>query len=341
MLGAAERGHMAIGLGDFNMLPLSLAHRIIESRAPVRDIWRVVHPNSSIGAAENPVEQARGFPVPNVEYNLEKNGATCDSAYNTWRWNKGHQKLLDKGQDPGIVDMTSQDVRAKRLDYIFFGSGTGAGARTWMVDEVKVGMTMRHPTLLCSLSDHFSVEAVLSCHAPSLLLESDRDSGRGDQSESSTATAASSARVGSRAIKPETSHLSPNIFTDIQTMIQKYVARERRQRRLRVSHFVGEVTISIGCLIAIWWSPHNYVSFILMLLSTLGLSAGVIDGMIGGLFVSSELRALKEFEWEIENARQAALRDTGRIESWPLSKKVAAERFDVDGQGDSNVFVGR
>jgi sphingomyelin phosphodiesterase 2 len=43
-----------------------------------------------------------------------------------------------------------------------------------------------------------------------------------------------------------------------------------------------------------------------MLLSTLGLSAGVIDGLIGGLFMGSEIRALKEFEWEIRNARAAA-----------------------------------
>ena len=35
------------------------------------------------------------------------------------------------------------------------------------------------------------------------------------------------------------------------------------------------------------------MAFILMLLSTFGLSAGVIDGLIGGLFVGSELRALK------------------------------------------------
>lgn len=38
-----------------------------------------------------------------------------------------------------------------------------------------------------------------------------------------------------------------------------------------------------------------------MLVSTLGLGAGIIDGLIGGLFVGSELRALKEFEWEIRN----------------------------------------
>jgi sphingomyelin phosphodiesterase 2 len=58
--------------------------------------------------------------------------------------------------------------------------------------------------------------------------------------------------------------------------------------------------------VAVWWSPKNFVAFILMLVSTLGLSAGVIDGLIGGLFVGSEIRALKEFEWEICNARTAA-----------------------------------
>jgi sphingomyelin phosphodiesterase 2 len=84
------------------------------------------------------------------------------------------------------------------------------------------------------------------------------------------------------------------------------MTRERKQRRYRLAHFVGELTIAIGCLVAVWWSPRNYVSFLLMLLSTLGLAAGVIDGLIGGLFVGSELRALKEFQWEIENAKNAA-----------------------------------
>ncbi|CCD52500.1 hypothetical protein BofuT4_P077930.1 [Botrytis cinerea T4] len=89
-------------------------------------------------------------------------------------------------------------------------------------------------------------------------------------------------------------------------MIHVYRLRERRQRRLRLGHFVASVFISIGCFIAVWWSPRNFVAFILMLLSSLGLGAGVIDGLIGGLFVGSEIRALKEFEWEISNARAAA-----------------------------------
>ena len=50
------------------------------------------------------------------------------------------------------------------------------------------------------------------------------------------------------------------------------------------------------------------MSFLLMLLSTLGFGAGVLDGLIGGLFMSSEIRALKEFEWEVRNARDEAER---------------------------------
>jgi sphingomyelin phosphodiesterase 2 len=40
--------------------------------------------------------------------------------------------------------------------------------------------------------------------------------------------------------------------------------------------------------------------------STLNFGAGILDGLVGGFFVSSELRALKEFEWEVRNARRIA-----------------------------------
>src|SRR6266487_2693419 len=51
MRGAAERGHLVIGLGDFNMLPLSFAHRLITTHARVQDFWRQLHPDCSVGAA--------------------------------------------------------------------------------------------------------------------------------------------------------------------------------------------------------------------------------------------------------------------------------------------------
>lgn len=295
MRGAAERGHLVLGLGDFNMIPLSLAHRLIETHAPVKDIWRILHPHSAVGSAESEVEKARGLPVPTSHDCLMEHGATCDSRFNTWRWNKGEQKKLDKGEELH-VDGTKPDPKAKRLDYIFFGGEPEGQARHWNVDSVKVGMLERHPKLLCSLSDHFSVEATLArtTEEPS----SPHGPGNGFAVDDSV---------------PKLFHIGPSFlpvetYDEILAMIHKYNLRERRQRRLRLAHFGAQVIVSIGCFIAIWWSPRNYVAFLLTLLSTLGLGSGVIDGLIGGLFVGSEIRALKEFEWEISNAREMAAR---------------------------------
>lgn len=90
-------------------------------------------------------------------------------------------------------------------------------------------------------------------------------------------------------------------------MISSYTSRERFQRRVRVAHFLASIGVSIACFVGIWWSPRAFVAFILCLVSTLSFAAGVLDGLIGGLFMGSELRALKEFEWEIRNARRLAL----------------------------------
>lgn len=290
MRGATERGHLALGLGDFNMIPLSLAHQLIETHSPVRDLWRILHPDSAIGSAESGPEKARGLPVPSADLCLTEHGTTCDSRYNTWRWNKGEQKRLTKGEEIH-VDGTREDPKAKRLDYIFFG---GEHAHQWKVDYVKVGMLERHPTLLCSLSDHFSVEATLlrASSAPSA------------HSRADNCVIVEDAETKPFNIGP--SFLPAQTYDDILAMICSYDLRERRQRRLRLLHFGVSIFISIGCFIAVWWSPRNFVAFILTLLSTLNLAAGVIQGLMGGLFVGSELRALREFEWEITNAKEMA-----------------------------------
>ncbi|KAL9127843.1 MAG: hypothetical protein Q9217_003362 [Psora testacea] len=282
MRGAAERGHLVLGLGDFNMLPLSFAHRLIEAHAPVRDAWRLLHPGSSLGPVDHPEEKKRGQGWPSARFNLTENGAASDGVLNTWRWPKEQQKRLLKGEEI-IVDDNTPDPKAKRLDYIFVGKGISSGQRkvsTWKVQAIKVGMTERHPTIGCSLSDHFSVEATLSRSI--------------DSTESAPTDGVS---------QP---NLDPSFYDTILTMISSYTQRERRQRRLRLSHFGVSTVVSISCFVAIWWSPEDYVSFILISLSTLGFGAGVVDGLIGGLFVSSELRALKEFEWEIKNAKTLA-----------------------------------
>ncbi|KAK4997603.1 phospholipase C type enzyme [Elasticomyces elasticus] len=298
MRHAAERGHLVLGLGDFNMLPLSLAHKLIEAHAPVKDVWRILHPDSSLGSADYELEKARGRPIPTVRTNLEDNGATCDSALNTWRWNEGEKKRLEKG-DRIHIDLASSDPNAKRLDYIFLGGKLSE----WTVQSANVGLTMRHPTLGCSLSDHFSVEATL-VRNPTSLPDIEPTIINGHFREG---------LATDNDTKPM--RLPSSTYATILDLISSYNLRERRQRRLRLTHFGMQLLVSIGCMTAIWWSPYHYVSFVLMLLSSLGLSAGVIDGLMGGLFVGSEVRALKEFEWEIRNAKEEAERVTASEET--------------------------
>ena len=287
MRGAAERGHLVIGLGDFNMVPSSFAHMLIRAHSPVQDVWQVLHPDSSVAAAVSPVEQKRNKPVPSAEFNLHENGATCDGRFNTWRWTEAERRRLEKGEDV-VVDKDAPDPRGKRLDYIFVGDGGYPPLfpePKWSVESVRIAMTERHPTLRCSLSDHFAVEAVVT-----------RNSSRPGSSYEENAT---------RTIPPNAS-MAPDTYDRILDMIHKYVLRERSQRRWRLAHFIVSVFVSIGCFVGVWWTGDHlpYVAFILVLVSTLSFGAGILDGLIGGLFVSSELRALKEFEWEVRNAKR-------------------------------------
>ncbi|KAL3419088.1 endonuclease exonuclease phosphatase [Phlyctema vagabunda] len=314
MRGAAERGHLVLGLGDFNMIPQSLAHRLICTHSPVQDVWLSHHPDSSIGAAIDSIEKARRRPIPVAEFNIEENGTTCDSVLNTWRWNKGQQQLLGPGKPEIDVSLDTVDPKAKRLDYIFANTGidpSNPARGGWVVKDVKVGMLFRHPTLQCSLSDHFSVEATL-IHSSSQEFnfpgrpESIVNNGAFLQSPSTHDLTTDVLERQLRMDIGKDEFLPIQTYDEILAMIAKYTLRERKQRRYRLGHFVGSVFISIGCWIAVWWSPKNYISFLLMLLSSLGLGAGIIDGLIGGLFVGSEIRALKEFQWEIISTKAAA-----------------------------------
>lgn len=298
MRGAAERGHLVLGLGDFNMLPLSFAHQLITAHAPVKDAWRVLRPESSIGPADSEIERKRGRPVPNARFNLTENGAASDGVFNTWRWSKEQQKRQYRGEKITIADDTP-DPKAKRLDYIFVGQDVHfrhLNSDEWHVQSIAVGMTERHPTIGCSLSDHFSIEATLAKKTPS-------------QGSSMTGAQTKSENLSTDSL--DTNSLSISTYDTILAMIATYTQRELRQRRFRLSNLVISVVVAIGCFVAIWWSPRPFVSFLLILLSTLGFGAGVLDGLIGGLFIGSELRALREFEWEIKNAKSIA---QGRLE---------------------------
>ncbi|KAI0482348.1 Endonuclease/exonuclease/phosphatase [Xylariaceae sp. FL0804] len=185
--GACERGHLVVALGDFNNVPLSLPYRVFSAHAPVRDAWRVLYPDSSLGSSQHDLERARRRPVPTASFNVVENGVTSQSRYNTWAWTKSERRTLRKEGGSTPVPPDEPDERGKRIDYIFFSSGRDprskwqsdeppgphdqeAGPRGvpgWVVKDVRVGAMGRHPTLGCSLSDHFSVEATLLLHTPS------------------------------------------------------------------------------------------------------------------------------------------------------------------------------
>lgn len=308
MRAASDRGSLVIGLGDFNMVPLSFAHVLVESRAQIQDVWRVVKPASSIGASIDPPEKERRRRLneeetPDVSTSLQEHGHTCDSVLNTWRWDKAHQKQLADGNDRKVL-ATDSDPKAKRLDYIFF-NGIGKG---WKVANVKVVLTERHPTLLCSLSDHFAVQATVErsqVPAPSLgRVEAHAALNDKDSRDPSLDVADFEDRDFDKAIsaQPTQGQVGQDFYNDILLMVEKYKVRQRRQRRNGLIHFVGSALTSIGCFVAIWWSPKNFVAFILILLSTFGIMSGTLSGLIGGLFVGTELRSLAEFEWEVRNA---------------------------------------
>ncbi len=145
--GAAERGHLVLGAGDLNAVPASLAHQLVESCAPVRDVWRVLHPDSSLGAADEPAEHARRRPIPTAAYNLSENGATSDSVLNTWRW-PPRRKPAAALRDVPDVPHDAIDPGAKRLDYIFASAGDVAAlGGAWVVRTARVGMLARHRDL--------------------------------------------------------------------------------------------------------------------------------------------------------------------------------------------------
>lgn len=325
--GAAERGHLVVAMGDFNMLPLSLAHRLITAHAPVRDVWRVLHPDSALGPSHHDAEKARRRPIPTADFNLLENGATSDSVYNTWRWTKNQQNRLRAGK-PCPVSPDDIDPRGKRLDYIFASTGVDPDAPPstpgWVIESAVVALTERHPDLHVSLSDHFAVRATLSRHSPP-------SSSKTSNSRSETPSAAlqtgaylapSSPTPSIQSFSdihpsdpgaqlhygrfPDHESLPMAVYDEILTMIAKYHAREVSQRYWRGVRFFVALLVWLVCLIAVWFSPANGVAFILMLISSLGLVAGVIEGLLSLLFFSWEIRGLKEFSWEIRNAKAVA-----------------------------------
>ncbi|KAI1312417.1 Endonuclease/exonuclease/phosphatase [Xylaria venustula] len=418
---AAERGHLAIVFASLDAAPFSLPYRLLTSHAAVRDAWRVMHSDSSLGSTSNELERARGRPVPSAAFNVTENGVTSNSAYNTWAWPKSEQRALRSGTRPMLVSPEIPDEDGQRVDYIFFSRGgdphisptdlseilsahntytdDGAGIAPspppgWVVKDVRVGLMARHPDLGCSLSDHFSVEATLILHTPtpnhrrrresrsrsrsrsdsraqSLTLADEailslKKSGAASQSQSPRGMPATpnnaNQRSNSRAQQKERKRgrpITPHSFTstdagahiaamesgtylqspaassyrrdsrdraafdlqlsslDLETplrlpvaaynemihLIEVHASRTHRHRTLGIAHFVFWVVIVVASYVGIWFLPNGKGAFALLVVSSIGLAAGVATLLLALFFYGAELNRLNEFEWEIRNAK--------------------------------------
>ncbi|EFX04657.1 sphingomyelinase family [Grosmannia clavigera kw1407] len=338
---AAERGglglsaRLVVAVGDFNMLPQSLPYQMLQlgaraeaSTSPslqLLDSWRVLHPQSSFGPAACLAKQARQklqttaataaqITVPTAAFNLTENGATSDNVLNTWRWPKDKQKRLLQSfrnmsppgpssavhNDEFDIAPDTPDPCGKRLDYIFYMSSppippnadSSSIYHSWTVKTARVAMVEPHPTLGCSVSDHFAVEATLALEFNSQ--DSDA-SGRTDETA------------------------DVDVYNSVLAEIDRYIAREHRQQFWRSVHFFSAVFVAVACHVAMWFVPRLFVAFLLMLLSSLGLAAGAIDGLLALLFFGSEIRNLEEFRWQVSNARAAVAES---LTSLPSSEKV-------------------
>ncbi|KAA8907530.1 Endonuclease/exonuclease/phosphatase [Sphaerosporella brunnea] len=289
--GAVQKGHVAIGLGDFNMIPSSLAHRLISTHGLVSDSWLSAYPDTPDVAP----------PGRSAQYNIETMGVTCDSVLNTWRMH-GLTLPPPETNDPG----------GKRLDYIFH-SPTNSSVRS-----VKVGMTepMDMPSQTggkggagrnCSLSDHFSIEVQLAL-APNY----EQQRALADAKNPTPVSHESLIDFAgpARAREAEMSHqigekggekyLPSDIIEEIFAVHKEYNDREIKEKKWRIAHFFLSVIVLILLHVAIWWSPHNGVAFLIMVLGWIIAVTGVLDGLIGFMFTGSELRALAEFAEEMK-----------------------------------------
>lgn len=245
------------------MLPSSLAHHIITTHGLVADCWLSKYPSTPTSLSAN----------RDARYNIQTLGTTCDSALNTWRL-EAHQVDLPRSDSP--------DPRAQRLDYIFHC------ARLSKVVDISVGMTdpMKLPGSpkpgngvtrrgMASVSDHFSVEVRLELPLPLLISLGGGGGGGGAGQE---------AQDGHERPRRR-QYLDTTIIDEIQVLTQQYTKRETWEYTWRIAHFWFSVLALVALHVAVWWNTYPGVAFLITFLSWVIAVTGVVNGLIGLLFM--------------------------------------------------------
>ena len=156
-----------------------------------------------------------------------------------------------------------------RLDYVFVNQNHA------VVKDSKVVFTEPIEGLGCSYSDHFGITVKLQI----------QDGDPIDPKETGQTT------------------LSAALFQEIDAITNRYIAREARDSYYRNLHFFAALIVFVALLVGQWWVTAIYGHFIVLLGTVLIVITGVVNGLIGFLFGNWELRALREFQAEVNIAK--------------------------------------
>lgn len=125
---------------------------------------------------------------------------------------------------------------------------------------------------MVSLSDHFSVEVKLEITPP----------------ENSVGPLISLDGVEEAAQEgSEDVYLSMGVIEEIQALSGKYVRREEWEFKWRIWHFWASILVLVALHVAVWWSTYDGVAFLCVVLSWVVGVSGVVNGLIGFLFMGS------------------------------------------------------
>lgn len=192
----------------------------------------------------------------------------------------------------------------------------------------------------CSLSDHFSVEVLLSLSpSPSqqAALAAAKNPAKVPEAmlvDVAGETRAEEAQLTGQVGEKEGERYLPTLIIDeILALVATYTKRQEGEYFWRIFHFWASLPVLVACHVGVWWSTHNAVAFVLVFVAWVIAVTGGLDGLIGFLFMGSgrfssgcsfsrvmanegiELRALKEFEEEMGMYRALAVVEGSKVYS--------------------------
>ncbi|KAL4947953.1 Endonuclease/exonuclease/phosphatase [Aspergillus filifer] len=350
LLQAASQRHrgraLVIGLGDLNAEPHSLPWRILKHRAPeIYDTWLASHLRNGL-----PPECGEQIGCGKSRSVNIQTGATYGSPHNTWQWTR-NQRIRYLATQPGtptrepILPPELDHSQAVRIDYVLAsvaheplntaplevicepGTQNTTVARrdgVWVVKAAKVGMRDRHPTIGCSLSDHFSVEVTLAFRAQQKVL---LDNGVPTRSGQDVPTKSRQTTLGDVHVQ-DANGVSANFTVASENLIPVDDAERTLNEVLRVIDdyklvrqrvvWWGKVrsgvagTVLVGSLIGLW--VVDGFGWARLLLGTAGAFASafaMLDGYAGLMFNLAEAAALRELAWDVNNVKDRGSNDLG------------------------------